>query len=312
MITNPRGNEGAVICVGTTTVDQVLEIDAMPRQAVKVTALRRLKRGGGPAATAAVACASLRYPVKLWSRLGADADAAFLRERLRHHGVEIDGLACSEAMDTITAIVIVDRKGERFIIGDDHSDLPVSATHLPLHEVARAGAVLVDINWHEAALAVLDAAAGYGVPSVFDAEVTQADRLMDLARRASLPVFSEEGFAFVSAGGEPDAASCRRLSRHLGGMFGVTLGASGSLWWVDEVLTRVPAFPVTALDTTGAGDVFHGALAVALAEGRPVIAAARFASAAASLKCELGQGWDGMPTRQAVEAAAARLDPVPA
>ncbi|WP_181161116.1 PfkB family carbohydrate kinase [Labrys okinawensis] len=299
-----------VICVGATTVDQVLEIDEMPRQAVKVTARHHFKRGGGPAATAAVACARLLQPAELWSRLGNDAEAAFLCERLRRHGVGIEGVKCSGEMNTITAVVIVDRQGERFIVGHDHTDLPASAAHLPLQDIARAGAVLADINWHEASLAALDAAAAAGVPSVLDAEVTDPVLLLELARRASLPVFSEEGFALASDGGQPDAKGCDALSRRLGGTFGVTLGARGSLWWVDDVLTLVPALPVNVLDTTGAGDVFHGALAAGLAEGRPVIDAARFASAAASLKCELGNGWDGMPERQAVVEAAARLDPL--
>ncbi|QEN87120.1 hypothetical protein FZC33_12625 [Labrys sp. KNU-23] len=306
----PMRTRGPVICVGTTTVDQVLEIDEMPRQAIKVTARHHFKRGGGPAATAAVACARLLLPVELWSRLGSDAEAAFLCERLRHHGVGIGGVKCSGEMDTITAVVIVDRQGERFIVGHDHTVLPTSPAHLPLQEIPKAGAVLADINWHEASLAVLDAAAAAEVPSVLDAEVTDLAVLLELARRASLPVFSEDGFALASAGAQPDAEGCEALSRRLGGMFGLTLGARGSLWWVDGALTLVPAVPVTVQDTTGAGDVFHGALAAGLAEGRPVIDAARFASAAASLKCELGNGWDGMPERRAVEEAAARLDPL--
>lgn len=302
---------GPVVCIGTTCLDQVLEIDEMPRQAIKVTARRHLKRGGGPAATAAVACARLEHPVKLWSRLGADPEAAFLCERLRGHGVALDGLTCSAEMDTITAVVIVDRRGERLIVGHDHGTLPGSAAHLPLDEIVGAGAVLVDINWHEAALAVLDAAAAAGVPSVLDAEETDPALLLELARRASLPVFSEGGFALAGGGAPPDRAGCAALSQRLGGMFGITLGAGGSRWWTDGQLTHVPALPVRVVDTTGAGDVFHGALAVGLAQGLPVIEAACFASAAASLKCELGNGWDGMPGRQAVAEAAARLKPVP-
>ena len=90
-------------------------------------------------------------------------------------------------------------------------------------------------------------------------------------------------------------------------MVGVTLGSRGSLWWLDGGLAHVPALPVVVQDTTGAGDVFHGALAAALAERMELLEAARFASAAASLKCALGNGWDGMPDRAAVEQAIRRL-----
>ncbi|WP_448146954.1 PfkB family carbohydrate kinase [Labrys miyagiensis] len=293
--------------MGTTTLDQVLEIEEMPKQAIKIPALRHAKRGGGPAATAAVACAVLDRPAELWSRMGADPESEFLRERLHHHGVGLAGTLFEDGADTVTAVVIVDRKGERFIVGYGHGSLPCSAAHLPLGDVKKAGAILADVSWFEGAAAALDAARAANVASVLDAEGIEPDKLFDLARRSSLPVFSEDGFALMSGGAEPDAASCQALAERLGGTIGVTLGSEGSIWWTDGRLAHVPALRVTVQDTTGAGDVFHGALAAALADRRPLLQAARFASAAASLKCELGNGWDGMPGRDAVEQAMARL-----
>jgi sulfofructose kinase len=239
--------------------------------------------------------------------MGADSEGDFLRQRLSHHGVGVSGMRFEEGIDTVTAVVIVDRRGERFIVGYGHDLLPVSASHLPLEQVADAGAVLADISWYEGGVAILDAARAAHVPSVLDAEGIDPDKLFDLARRSSLPVFSEDGFALISNGAEPDAGSCRALAHRLGGTIGVTLGSEGSIWWTDGALAHVPALSVAVLDTTGAGDVFHGALAAALAERRPLLEAARFASAAASLKCALGNGWDGMPSRQAVEQAMMRL-----
>ncbi len=85
------------------------------------------------------------------------------------------------------------------------------------------------------------------------------------------------------------------------GIVGVTLGAHGSSFLIDGVLHRVRSPAVTARDTNGAGDVFHGAYALALAEGRNVLDAARFASSAAALKCSNGSGWDAVPERHAVD-----------
>uniref|UniRef100_UPI002FC859C8 carbohydrate kinase family protein n=1 Tax=Bosea sp. (in: a-proteobacteria) TaxID=1871050 RepID=UPI002FC859C8 len=82
----------------------------------------------------------------------------------------------------------------------------------------------------------------------------------------------------------------------------VTRGAAGSLWLIDGEIAAVPAFRVTVADTTGCGDTFHGAYALALSEGRQPIEAARFASAAAAVKAERGRGWDGMGDRAAIEA----------
>jgi sulfofructose kinase len=83
----------------------------------------------------------------------------------------------------------------------------------------------------------------------------------------------------------------------------VTLGENGC-WWSENGgdANSLPAFKVHVVDTTGCGDVFHGAYALALAEGRTVPDAARFATAAAALKAERGDGWDGMPDRPAVDA----------
>jgi sulfofructose kinase len=81
----------------------------------------------------------------------------------------------------------------------------------------------------------------------------------------------------------------------------VTLGAAGSLWSLNGDTVAVPAHRVAVRDTTGCGDVFHGAYTLGLAEGLSPLAAARFASAAAALKAANGRGWDGMPDRTALD-----------
>jgi sulfofructose kinase len=82
---------------------------------------------------------------------------------------------------------------------------------------------------------------------------------------------------------------------------GVTLGERGSVFRVDGAVHRIAAPAVEAKDTNGAGDVFHGAYALALAEGMRVIDAIRFASVAAALKCRSGSGWEAAPDRAAVD-----------
>jgi sulfofructose kinase len=297
-----------VICLGCTCADNVFELDEIPRTPIKVSAFRRAKRGGGPAATGAVACAKLNMGAELWSWLGRDAEGEFLRASLQRHGVDVTNTPLRDGADTIVAFVLVDRRGERMIVSHGNFPMQHRIGHLPLERVAKADAVLVDSSWQTGAVAVLEAARAAGVPAVFDAEGRDAGTLMDLARRASVPVFSEDGFERVSGGAAPDSASCAALADRLGAaMVGVTLGSRGSLWWLDGGLAHVPALPVVVQDTTGAGDVFHGALAAALAERMELLEAARFASAAASLKCALGNGWDGMPDRVAVEQAIRQL-----
>jgi sulfofructose kinase len=84
------------------------------------------------------------------------------------------------------------------------------------------------------------------------------------------------------------------------------MGPQGCLWLDDSGPSHQPAFAVEVIDTTGAGDVFHGAYALALAEGRGVESAMRFASGVAALKCTHHGGRAGIPTRQEVDAFLAR------
>jgi sulfofructose kinase len=126
-----------------------------------------------------------------------------------------------------------------------------------------------------------------------------------MARRAGVPILSE-GAARLLAGSADHLA--HGLCEILPGDFGVTLGARGSVWRIEGgALVEIPALAVASVDSTGAGDVFHGAVAAALAERMPLPAAAGFATAYAGLKCALGNGWDGMPTRRQVEEALRRL-----
>lgn len=297
----------AVICLGITVVDNVLEVDEIPRVPLKILAHNRVRRGGGPASTGAVAAARFGAPTQLWSWLGQDPEGEFLLDSLDRHGVDRAHTLCDAGFATVTAFVVVDRRGERLIVAHGTRDVPASTRHLPLDRVASAGAVLVDSAWLDGARTVLDAARAARVPAVLDAESHDVERLLGLARRASHPVFSEEAFDRVMRGAAPDAESCRALAEDLGTPVGVTLGPRGSLWWVDGTLAHVPALAVAAKDTTGAGDVFHGILAASLAEGLPLLQAARLASAAAALKCERGDGWDGMPDRAEVVGALNRL-----
>ena len=92
----------------------------------------------------------------------------------------------------------------------------------------------------------------------------------------------------------------------------VTRGPAGSLWLIDGAIVPVPAFAVAAIDTTGCGDVFHGAYALGLAEGQEPLDAARFASAVAAIKAARGQGWHGMGDRAAVLTLMAEQPAVPA
>jgi sulfofructose kinase len=153
-------------------------------------------------------------------------------------------------------------------------------------------AVLADTRWTPGNLAALDLARARGIPGVLDAEAP-IDRA--LLSAASHVAFSRQGLASVSFGA-PDAALA---ALDLAAWACVTDGADGVYV---RGGARIPAPRVAAVDTLGAGDVWHGAFALRLAEGADETEAIRFANAAAALKCARPWGRLGCPTRAETEA----------
>jgi sulfofructose kinase len=182
--------------------------------------------------------------------------------------------------------VIIDERGERLVVGYRGDALQTSADWLPLEQVGLAGALLADVRWPDGALRALRAARGAGVPAILDGEIAPVQTLEMLAGEADHVIFSERGLeAYCGDDGESG------LRRALGGgarMAAVTRGEAGVIWLEATAPKEVlccPAYSVDTVDTLAAGDVFHGAYALALPEGKRIGDALRFAAAAAAIKC---------------------------
>jgi sulfofructose kinase len=122
-----------------------------------------------------------------------------------------------------------------------------------------------------------------------------------MSNAADIAIYSEVGWHILTGQHAPNLDAMRGVRARTGALPCVTIGDRGSVWLIDDAIRHVPAISVPIRDTTGAGDVFHGAFAAAYAARRDVLKAAEFATAAAALKCQLGGGWIGMPERRAVE-----------
>ncbi|WP_332680921.1 PfkB family carbohydrate kinase [Bosea sp. (in: a-proteobacteria)] len=289
-----------IVCVGNLVLDEVFQVASLPASGIKTGVLGYEQRYGGPAATAAVAICRLGGAACYWGRVAADAAGAAGIAALRQQGVDCSGVAVLPEGRTLRAIVMVDAHGERSIVSDRHG-LSFDASVLPDDPLGDAGAVLVDSRWPAGALIALDRARAAGVVTVLDADGGATGDNQALIDRADHVVFSSEGLRDHAGEGSPED-----LLRHCAGgapkVVAVTRGAAGSLWLIDGEVVAVPAFRVAVADTTGCGDTFHGAYALALSERRQPLEAARFASAAAAVKAERGRGWDGMGDRAAIEA----------
>ena len=295
-------------CVGHASLDLVFEVDLLPAPGSgKTLARHHQRRAGGMSLHAAIAAARLGASARLLGRVGNDEAACFLRARLAAAGVQAQGLESVRGAETSCAAVIVDARGERQIV-IHRGDAIARAHALDTRQLQGAHVVLTDPRWPDGAAAALAWAREHDVPSLLDADVAPPDvidRLLPLARWVA---FSEPGLAAwlrASAGATLDEQASDDALRHartLGPALAlVTQGALGARWIDDshhgQRAQAVPAPAVQALDTTGAGDVFHAALAIALTEGRPRVEAVAWACAAAAYKCRTRSGAEGAPTR---------------
>jgi sulfofructose kinase len=177
---------------------------------------------------------------------------------------------------------------------------PADTSWLPLDEVRRVDAVHADSRWKPGAIALFDAASAAGIPSVFDADAGDPEEVLTIASRATHPVFSEP--MLTSLGWGPPRIA---LPRAFGGqniLCGVTLGERGLMWFDGVSVRHLPARPVVSIDTLAAGDTWHGAFALALAEKQPLTQALQFATYAAAIKCSRFGGRIGIPNRAETDA----------
>lgn len=280
----------AVICLGLTALDHVWTISNLPEGIGKHRATDFGSAGGGMAATAAVAIALLGGRAHFWGRAGQDAAGHAMQRELALEGVDIQHLRLFRAARSSVSGVLVDAEGERLIVNFRGSGLPEGADWLP-DDPGDAGAVLADPRWPEGAVHLFTLARARGIPTVLDADVADAQVFHQLLPLTDHAIFSEQALREFAGCDDPLSA----IAAHGCKVAAVTGGAEGVRWLEDGRLHHHPAFAVDVVDTTGAGDVFHGAWAMAIAAGADTTSAAGFASAAAALKCTRPGGRAGIP-----------------
>ena len=208
-------------------------------------------------------------------------------------GVDCSGVARVDGGTASVSLILLDAEGEKTIatrrgVGLGQA-LPENADRL----VADADAVLVDNRFPDFVTAVCRAAQARKIPIVIDLDLATKpdDALLKLGTHV---IASTEALRATTGLSEP-AAALKRLAEHVPGFVAVTDGPNGVYWLENGALRHMPAFAVKAIDTLGAGDAFHGAFTLAMAEGRDLVGALRFASAAAALKCTHFGGAAGAP-----------------
>ena len=287
-----------VLFVGAFTQDTLYSVESFAAGASKYFAKERVCQAAGMATTAATAAARLGGKAALWASLGDDPLGDSMLAEIEAEGVDCRHVRRVAGGRSASATIIVDSVGERWVIVDYDpvtQEDPVAETSPSFEQFS---AVLADTRWPGAARLALLAARDAGRPAILDADVAAPEVLLDLASCATHIVASLAGAAILSETSEIETAATTIRDR-FGCFTCITNGAAGTVWTAPGCdLHSISPPKIKAVDTNAAGDVFHGAFTLALAEGQCETQAIRFASAAAALKCTVAGGRFGAPNRE--------------
>jgi ribokinase len=295
---------GSVTVVGSVNIDLAVLVDHIPAAGETVVAHTPGELYfGGKGANQAAAAAAMGGNVSMVGRIGSDDVGQHMRADLAARGVQVGGVLTTPRAQTGRATIAVDRHGENLIIVDPGANHRLSADDVGIPAVRDAAVLLVQLEIpFDVAAAAITTARGLVVlnpapPAPLPPGVLEHIDVL-------VPNMSELGLlADQPTPGNPTQAG--QLAESLGRRFDVvvTMGSLGALV-VPRAgeHTHIEAPVVDVVDTTGAGDCFCGALAVGLAEGLDLVAAAQLAVVAAALSTTAPGARDGLPTRERVDA----------
>jgi sulfofructose kinase len=291
-----------ILCIGIPVRDLTFRVQSVPARGSKVHASHFEEISGGNALNAAIGIARLGGRATLCGPIGDARETAnrFIFERMAHEGIETTHVQHMPGIVTPISSILIDPTGERTIV--TFRDPELWKVRLPDADtlLTDCSAILIESRCAAFCTDLCADARRRGIPVIVD-----VDRAMSLREglltASSHLVFSSESLR-ETAGIADDGEALRKIAELTPSFLASTRGPRGTIWLdAQQALQETPAFPVHTVDTLGAGDVFHGAFALAITEQQELRQALRFASAAAALKCTRFGGALGAPQRIEVE-----------
>ena len=291
-----------ILCIGMPVRDLTFRIEQLPERGSKIGASHFDEIAGGNALNAAIGIVRLGGRASICGPMGdiRETSSRYIFDELAHEGIDTRHIVHMPGLVTSISNILIDPSGERTAV--TFRDPELWKVRLPYADtlLEDCSAVLTESRCAEFCTAICAEARRRGIPVIVD-----VDRAMSLREglltASSHLIFSSE--ALQATGGlASDAEGLLKVAKLTPSFLAGTRGAQGTLW-LDEhgSLQQTPAFPVHTVDTLGAGDVFHGAFALAITEKQELPQALRFASAAAALKCTRFGGAFAAPQRAEVE-----------
>lgn len=296
-----------VVVVGSINMDLVVRCARIARPGETLTGNSLQEIPGGKGANQAVAAARLGAEVIMVGKVGNDAFAETLLQSLRQEGINTDHVGRTTDCGSGTAVIQVEDSGQNSIVVIPGANALVSVddVHAAADAIASASVVLLQLEIPvETVAAAAILARQHHIPVVFDPAPAQADLPLELLQADWLcPNESEAeiltGHPVADPAAAAQAAATLTSAGHTSAI--VTLGDQGVVCADRDGTVHLPAFPITPVDTTAAGDAFAAALGIAVARGFGRDQALRYAAAAGALAATRPGAQPGMPTAADVD-----------
>ena len=291
-----------ILCIGMPVRDLTFRIQELPERGFKVNASHFDEISGGNALNAAIGIVRLGGRASICGPMGdaGETSSRYIFDKLADEGIETKYIVHMPGLVTPISNIMIDPSGERTIV--TFRDPQLWKVQLPDADelLEDCHAILTENRCAEFCTELCVEARRRGIPVVVDVDRTMSLR-EGLLTASSHLVFSSEALQ-STAGMAEDGEALKKIAKLTPSFLAGTQGAQGTLWLDEQQnLQRTPAFPVHTVDTLGAGDVFHGAFALAITEKQDIQSALRFASAAAALKCTRFGGAFAAPQRLELE-----------
>jgi len=291
-----------VLGFGAVTVDDLLYVEHYPAPDSKVPVVEERRQGGGLTGTALVAAARLGAKAAYCGILGDDELSRFTIQELEREGVDCSPALRRAGARPIHSRIIVDRStGQRVILFSFAGFTARRPEEMSEELISNCRVLFVDHTVLAGGLQAIELAHAHGIPVVGDVERDVGAGFEELLQGIDHLIVGAQ-FAARATGESDPVAMVRALSGPGRACTVVTVGDLGC-WYAEHggTVQHYPAFKVQVVDTTGCGDVFHGAYAACLARGEGVHTAIRVATAAAGIKATQPGGRAGIPDRATVE-----------
>lgn len=287
-----------ILGIGFAAIDDLVYVGAYPPADAKMPVRRRERQCGGLTMTALVAAARLGMRCAYGGVVGVDELSQFTARQFERAAIDTRWMARHPAAQVVYSTIIVDEtNGGRTIFYDLAGAIGIQPDWPPEEAILAARVVVIDHLDGARAVRAIQLARAAGVAIVADTEYVSTPaygEMMPYIDHLIIPA----AFAMQYTGAPTPRAAAEALWTPARRLAAVTCGDAG-VWWVDgdapDVARHQPAFAVNPVDTTGCGDVFHGAYAAALVRGLPAAERMRYAAAAAALKATRPGAQTGVP-----------------